>query len=171
MFTCLSRYPLFITFPLISTADSDVSDFTLPLFFKLSACKQSVNTNMLWVNYCTAGSINGFKIKNLCAMLSVRRWRSVHQDFLVLTKLYSAVESSMNCSPRPAVRRASTLLRPTVRRQPSSSRAEASVTASTRVRVSCMNTSQSTTAEPAGTSHLYMTCLCFTMNFKQLVPL
>lgn len=104
-------------------------------------------------------------------MLSVRRWRSVHQDFLVLTKLYSAVESSMNCSPRPAVRRASTLLRPTVRRQPSSSRAEASVTASTRVRVSCMNTSQSTTAEPARTSHLYMTCLCFTMNFKQLVPL
>lgn len=36
-FTCFSRYPLLITFPLISRAESEVSAFTLPLFFKLSA--------------------------------------------------------------------------------------------------------------------------------------
>lgn len=83
-----------------------------------------------------------------------------------LTKLYSAVESSMNCSLRPAVRRASTLFRPMVRRKPSSSRAEANVMASTRVRASCMNTSQSTTAEPAGTSHYYVSSVLYFAIYK-----
>lgn len=93
-------------------------------------------------------------VENLSVALSSNKVSEISvPNSAVLTKLYSALESSMSC---PAVRTASTLFRPTVRRKPSSSRAEASVTASTRVKVSCMNTIQSTTSEPVYTYYSHM---------------
>lgn len=154
--TCLSRYPVFITCPLSSIADSDVSAFTLPRFFKLSDCEQTYAPHRITI---LPPPIDATKMDNQCIMSVDIRQATLRQGVSrpVLTKLYSAVESSMNCSLSPAVRRASMLLRPTVRRKPSSSRAEASVTASRRVRASCTDTSQSTTAEPAGTPRINTT--------------
>lgn len=66
-----------------------------------------------------------------------------------LTKVYSAVESSTNCSARSPERMASMLLAPTGLRKFSSMSTEARVTASRRLAAKLLEMSQSTREEPA----------------------